>query len=60
MISKCNPEIIMKDFYFQCAEGNLKQVNKNIETFKYLMENTKIIDAAVSSLKDNIEGLSLI
>jgi hypothetical protein len=37
MISKCNPKTIMKDYYFQFAEGNLKQVNKHIDTFRYLM-----------------------
>jgi hypothetical protein len=54
MISKCNLKAIMKDYYFQFAEGSIKQVNRNIETFKYLMQNNKIIDSAVSSLKDNI------
>ncbi len=54
MISKCNPATIMKDYYFQFAEGNIKRVNRNIETFKYLTLNPKIMEAAVSSLKDHL------
>lgn len=50
MVSKCDPFNIMKDYYYQFAEGNAKQVNKNIETFK-LFKSRHILDAAVKVVK---------
>jgi hypothetical protein len=47
MISKCDPKIVMKDYFFQFAEGNAKHVAKNIETFKMFMNLPKILDSAV-------------
>lgn len=60
MIAKCDPKIIMKDYYYQFAEGNAKHVFKNIETFKFFMHLPNILDAALSSLKENLSGLSMI
>lgn len=51
MIERCDAQIIMKDFYFQFAEGNIKQVNKNIETFRLFMHLPNVYDAAVIILK---------
>lgn len=47
----------MKDFYYQFAEGNLKQVNKHINIFKIMAECPGICEAAVDGLKDNVDGL---
>lgn len=60
MIAKCDAKIVMKDYYFQFAEGSAKHVNKNIETFKMFMDLPNILDAALSSLKENLYGLYLI
>lgn len=50
----------MKDFFYQFAEGNLKQVNKHIELFKVMAGCTGIVEATIKSFKDNIEGLYII
>lgn len=60
MIERCDVLLLMKDFYFQFAEGNLKQVNKNIDTFKLMLNCHKISEAAIESLRVNIEGLFII
>lgn len=60
MISKCNPHIIMKDYYFQFAEGNAKRVNRNVDTFKLFMHLPGVYEAALQVLKDNLEGLYMI
>ena len=51
---------MMKDFFFQFAEGNIKQVNKHIEIYKIMTEKANITEATLKSFKDNIEGLYLI
>lgn len=50
----------MKDYYFQFAEGNAKHVTKNIETFKMFMNLPYMLDAALTALKENIEGLYMV
>lgn len=60
MISGSKPETLMKDFFYQFAEGNLKQVSKHIDLFKIMAESSGISSAAISSLRDNIEGLFII
>jgi len=60
MIAKINSEIMMKDFFFQFAEGNIKQVNKHIEIFKIMTESPNITEATLKSFKENVEGLYLI
>lgn len=60
MISRCDALLLMKDFYFQFAEGNYKQISKNIDTFKLMLHCPKICEAAIESLRTNIEGLFVI
>jgi hypothetical protein len=50
----------MKEFFFQFAEGNIKQVNKHIEIFKIITERPNIAEASLRSFKNNVEGLYLI
>lgn len=54
MIERCDRLLLMKDFYYQFAQGNSKQVNKNIDTFKMMLVCANICEAAVESLKINI------
>jgi hypothetical protein len=60
MIAKCNPKTIMKDYYFQFAEGNAKHVAKNIETFKMFMDLPNVLNAALEVLKENLSGIYMI
>ena len=60
MIAKIDLEIMMKDFFFQFAEGNIKQVNKHIEIFKIMAESPNIAEATLKSFKKNVEVLYLI
>ena len=60
MVSRCDPESLMKDFYFQFAEGNLKQVNKHLEAGRLMLECRGVSEASITALQNNLEGLYLI
>lgn len=60
MIAKIDLENMMKDFFFQFAEGNIKQVNKHIDIYKIMAGNPRVLEATLKSFKDNVEGLYLI